>query len=97
MIVHKKINELQKKYSNVISAIHGKGLLAAVHFGSNGKPESALPSHVSERCMQKGLLVVHTGRESIKLAPPLTIDDDAILEGVGVLDESIGECLNERR
>jgi 4-aminobutyrate aminotransferase-like enzyme len=41
--------------------------------------------------MQKGLLVVHTGRESIKLGPPLTITDEALLEGVGVIAESIEE------
>ena len=44
--------------------------------------------------MQKGLLVIHTGRESIKLAPPLTISDEALIEGVSVLDESISEVLN---
>ena len=44
--------------------------------------------------MQKGLLVVHTGRESIKLAPPLTISDEALVEGINVLDESISEVLN---
>jgi 4-aminobutyrate aminotransferase-like enzyme len=41
--------------------------------------------------MQKGLLVVHTGRESIKIGPPLTITDEALLEGVDVLGESIAE------
>jgi 4-aminobutyrate aminotransferase/(S)-3-amino-2-methylpropionate transaminase len=96
LILHKRLNEIRTKYPQVISAIHGHGLLAAVHFGTNGQPESALPSHVSERCMQKGLLVVHTGRESIKLAPPLTIDDDALIEGIDVLEQSIGECLHER-
>ncbi len=41
--------------------------------------------------MQKGLLVVHTGRESVKMGPPLTISDDALLEGLSVLDEAIAE------
>ena len=41
--------------------------------------------------MQKGVLVVHTGRESIKLGPPLTITDEALLEGVGVIADSIEE------
>ncbi len=41
--------------------------------------------------MQKGLLVVHTGRESIKIGPPLTIPDDALLEGINVLAEAIDE------
>jgi 4-aminobutyrate aminotransferase-like enzyme len=39
--------------------------------------------------MRKGLLVVHTGRESVKVVPPLTIPDDALLEGLDVLDEAI--------
>jgi 4-aminobutyrate aminotransferase-like enzyme len=45
--------------------------------------------------MQKGLLVVHTGRESIKLGPPLTIPDEALLEGLDVLEESIEEINKE--
>ena len=43
--------------------------------------------------MQKGLLVVHTGRESIKLGPPLVIDDEAILEAMQVINESLTEVL----
>jgi 4-aminobutyrate aminotransferase-like enzyme len=44
--------------------------------------------------MQKGLLVVHTGRESIKIGPPLTISDEALIEGLQVLKESIELILN---
>jgi 4-aminobutyrate aminotransferase-like enzyme len=43
--------------------------------------------------MQKGLLVVHTGRESIKLGPPLIIEDDAIIEAMQILEESLTEVL----
>lgn len=46
--------------------------------------------------MQKGVLVVHTGRESIKLGPPLTIVDEALLEGISVICESIEELINEK-
>jgi 4-aminobutyrate aminotransferase-like enzyme len=44
--------------------------------------------------MQKGLLVVHTGRESIKIGPPLTITDAALIEGLSVLQEAIFEVFN---
>jgi len=74
----------------------GHGLLAALIFklpNENG-PNTLLPSIISEKAMQKGLLVVHTGRESIKLAPPLTISDEALIEGINVLEESISEVLN---
>jgi len=38
-------------------------------------------------------LVVHTGRESIKLAPPLSINEEALIEGIGVLEECIRESI----
>ena len=57
----------------------------------SGQPDSSFASKVAERCMQKGLLVVHTGRESIKFGPPLTISDEALLEGIMVLDQSVRE------
>ena len=45
--------------------------------------------------MQKGLLVVHTGRESIKIGPPLTIADQALQEGIAVLGDAIAEVAAE--
>jgi len=68
------------------TAVHGKGLIAAIHFKT-----AEFASRVAERCMQKGLLVVATGRESIKIGPPLTIPDDALIEGVSVIAEAISE------
>ena len=50
-----------------------------------------MASLVAEKCYQKGLLVVHTGRESIKIGPPLTISDEALLEGLSVISESFME------
>ena len=49
---------------------------------------------IAEKCMQKGLLVVHTGRESIKIGPPLTIPDDVLIEGLEVMKEVIQETLS---
>jgi len=88
-----KLNELKNKYTDRISWVLGNGLLAALIFNKPVKqePDTVFPSRVSEKAMQKGLLVVYTGRESIKLAPPLTITDKALLEGLDVLDESISE------
>jgi 4-aminobutyrate aminotransferase-like enzyme len=93
LIFHQKLNELKLKYSDNISYVLGKGLIAALIFKlpNTSEPDTLLPSIITEKAMQKGLLVVHTGRESIKIGPPLTITDEALLEGLEVLDESIGE------
>lgn len=96
-ILHKRLNEMMSKFPHRISYILGKGLLAGMLMkdSRNGRPDSLFPSRVCERAMQKGLLLVHTGRESIKIGPPLTIPDRALLEGLKVLEESIQEIDHE--
>jgi len=96
-LLFKGLGALQQRFPDRISTLLGKGLIAAVLFRhpETGAPDGAFTSRVAERCMQKGLLVVHTGRESIKIGPPLTIADDALLEGVDVLGEAIAEVVAE--
>ena len=96
VVFHEKLSSLQKKHSNYISSIQGTGLLAAVIFtDSNKKPLSELCDLISEKCLQTGLLVVHTGRESIKLAPPLVINEEELFEGVEVFSNAVEESINE--
>ncbi len=92
-ILFEKLKIIKEKYPQHIAHINGHDLVAAILFRNpkTGKPESGFPSRVCERAMQKGLLLVHTGRESIKIAPPLTIPDAALKEGIQVLEESIAE------
>ena len=48
-----------------------------------------------EHPLQKGLLLVHTGRESIKIGPPLVISKEALLEGIKVIEEAIDIALKD--
>ncbi len=98
-ILHQHLNELKKKYPDRISWMFGKGLLAGVLFkdSETGKPDGLFPSRVCEKAMQKGLLLVHTGRESIKIGPPLTIPDEALEEGLDVFDEAIAETIQDTK
>jgi 4-aminobutyrate aminotransferase-like enzyme len=91
------LESIQKQFPDRISWILGNGMIMAVLFQdpTTGKADGPFTSRVAERCMQKGVLVVHTGRESIKLGPPLTITDKALLEGIAVLAESIAEVAAE--
>ena len=94
-ILFDALNEVRQIFPDRIKYIFGKGLIAAVLFfdPKTQEPDHLLANHIAELCMQKGLLVVHTGRESIKIGPPLTITDDALIEGIDVLKESIAEAL----
>ena len=91
------LGALQECFPNRIDRLLGRGLIAAVLFRhpETGEADGEFTSRVAELCMQKGLLVVHTGRESIKIGPPLTITDAALLEGVSVLGEAIAEIASQ--
>jgi len=92
-----ELEKIQQRFSTRIPWILGEGMIMAMLFQDpvTYEPDGPFTSRVAERCMQKGLLVVHTGRESLKFGPPLTISDDALLEGVAVLCESIEEVAAE--
>ena len=93
-IFHQKLNCIRQKYPNHLRYISGKGLVAALIFlDESDYPLSKLCDKISELAFQRGLLVVHTGRESIKLAPPLSISKEALLEGLDVLDSAIGDAI----
>ena len=93
---HLELKKIQETFKGYISEINGIGLLAAVIFRDNKfNPLSKLCDIISEKCFQKGLLVVHTGRESIKLAPPLVINEEAMYEGLQVFREAIEESIKE--
>ncbi|MER2492176.1 aspartate aminotransferase family protein [Catenovulum sediminis] len=95
-LFHTELNKIRHKYSKYIKYVFGEGLLAALIFQNDiGEPYVSLCDLISEKAMQKGLLVVHTGRESIKLAPPLCIELEALLEGLEVLEEAIKESLEQ--
>lgn len=94
-ILFSKLNKIKESHPNNISYILGKGLIASILFKKiDGSVDIITPSKCSELCMQKGLLVVHTGRESIKIGPPLNISDAALAEGIEVLSESIKQTLS---
>lgn len=93
-LFHEKLNFIKSKYSDHLRYVFGKGMVAALVFiDKKDKPLSNLCDKISELAFQRGLLVVHTGRESIKLAPPLSISKEALEEGLEVLDQCIGDSL----
>lgn len=93
-LFHRELGRIRDRFVDQVSSVQGKGLVAAVIFNDReGKPLNELCDAIAERCMQTGLLVVHTGRESIKLAPPLCIHERALLEGLAVFEQAVAACV----
>lgn len=70
--------------------LQGKGMVAAVIAPEEGGGKRC--DAVAELAMQRGLLVVHTGRESIKIAPPLCITREGLDEGLDVFESCFADC-----
>jgi len=95
-ILHKNLSDIAKKNKKIVLDCLGEGLIASIIF-KNYKNLSGknIADKVSQKCLKKGLLVCNTGRESIKLGPPLIIDSKAIHQASKIMSDSIRETLNE--
>jgi len=93
-----RLRALQARHPARIAHVTGQGMLAALIFRDpvTGAPDGLTASLVCERALHKGILLVHTGRESIKFGPPLTIPPEAIDEGMDVLTQALDEIAAER-
>ena len=94
-ILHKNLSEIVLRFNKILNASLGHGLIASLIFKNYKKFSGKyFADKVSQKCLEKGLLVCNTGRESIKLGPPLTMTDAALLEGISVIKESISEIIS---
>ncbi len=92
------LQEIVDKYPDRLGCLHGKGLVAGIQVVKSGtkEPDSETAKNINEKCFHKGLLMfapVGIAGECIKIAPPLIITEDALLEGIEVLKEACTEIL----
>ena len=90
-ILSNYLKEISKKHVNLISYIFSKGLIGAIIFNKKINNVNNLVKNITLACLKNGLLVVFTGRESIKIGPPLTINKKALIKGLKILDNAIIE------
>lgn len=100
--LHTRLHALAKKHPE-IGNVAGKGMvagIACIKHGPTKEPDADLAWDVVERCWHKGLLMfmpVGFGGATVKISPPLVITEEALEEGLDVLEESFAEVLNARQ
>ena len=87
-ILHSGLNKLSKKFPNLFN-VYGKGLIASMIFNIQIPKIDHKLKLLVEDAMKNGLLLCYTGRESIKIGPPLTITKDAIIEAIEVIEKAL--------
>jgi len=92
---------VQRRFSDVILAYHGKGLVGSLHCVRSGtkEPDARLGWEVVGECVKRGVMLfapVGYGSASVKLCPPLCINEEAVREAFSVIEESFA-CVLQRR
>ena len=75
----------------------GKGMIYALIFDKKIENIGLKLKKICFGAMQNGLLVVYTGRESIKIGPPLIISKSAINEGLQILENQISKVFKNQK
>ncbi|MGH9612474.1 MAG: aminotransferase class III-fold pyridoxal phosphate-dependent enzyme, partial [Bryobacteraceae bacterium] len=94
-ILHRRLHEIAARFPQ-IGAVLGKGLVAGVSCVKPGgtEPDGELALNIVRRCFEKGVLMfspVGLAGGTVKISPPLTITEEAILESTSVLEEAFAE------
>jgi 4-aminobutyrate aminotransferase/(S)-3-amino-2-methylpropionate transaminase len=92
--LHEGLQGLRQRHPEV-GAVHGKGLVAGLHIvkGGSKEPDKERALAIVESSMEKGLLFfspVGYGGGTVKICPPLNIDEMAITDGLKALEEAMG-------
>jgi 4-aminobutyrate aminotransferase / (S)-3-amino-2-methylpropionate transaminase / 5-aminovalerate transaminase len=92
------LKRIQRDHPETVGHITARGLVAGLQMVKAGRKEANhnLAHDIIERCFHKGLLMfapVGAWGQTVKIAPPLTIPQDALEEGIAVLSEAVDEAV----
>jgi len=85
VLLEEKLRLISEKF-DIIDDIKGIGMIWAIHFKSK-----EIADKVALRCLNHGLMICNTGKNTIKIGPPLTIKKKDLLGGVYRLTKAIEE------
>lgn len=92
------LESLKNKYPKVVGMAAGKGLVGSMQIIKPGTtdPDADLAFDIVSDCVEHGLLFfapVGKGGGSVKIAPPLCISEEAMRDGLNVLDAAMAKCM----
>lgn len=89
---------IEERWPERVGCVRAKGLVGGIRVVRPGtrEPDPDLAFSVVEGCFRRGLLLfspVGLGGGCLKIAPPLSIEREALAEGFDVLEEALADAL----
>lgn len=86
LIIREELERLRQRFPSAITGFQGKGMLYGARTG--GRP---LAGEIIRACFQLGLIMEScgSGKDALKISPPLTIGDDRLREGLALLAQGV--------
>jgi 4-aminobutyrate aminotransferase / (S)-3-amino-2-methylpropionate transaminase / 5-aminovalerate transaminase len=96
-ILHSELKDMQRQLPQ-FGCVDGKGLVAGVACVKPGtkEPDGPLAARIVEKCIEKGVLMfspVGFGGGTVKICPPLVINEEAMRESLAVFREAVAEAI----
>jgi len=93
-----ELERIQQKYPQRLGRCWGKGLVAGIQVVKPGtcEPDGAVALAINLACLYNGVLMfapVGSGGGCVKIAPPLTIAEDALRESLAVFEQCVDEVM----
>lgn len=84
---------------DIVGDVRGKGMICGVELVSDRgskEPNTTLPAKIVYRAWELGMIVYYAGNwgNVLEITPPLVIEQDAIEQGVELLDRAIADVLD---
>jgi 4-aminobutyrate aminotransferase len=91
--VFSKIGDWPKQFK-IVGDVRGKGLMIGIEFVRDQKTKERGPDlrdRVVQQAFLRGLLTLGSGENSIRMSPPLIIDEEQADCAIGIMEEAIRE------
>ncbi len=93
-VMRTALQKIADRFPELEAKVRGRGMIFGLEI-----PERGFCSQISERCFQNGLIIELAGADDqvMKFLPALTIDEETLLKGIAIIDQSIEELLEEKK
>jgi 4-aminobutyrate aminotransferase-like enzyme len=84
----------------MVGDIRGRGLMIGVEIVKDKRAKERAPKErdaIVQKCFEKGLLILGSGANTVRLMPPLVITKEEAKAGLDILEEVLLEVLPLRK